>query len=91
MNAYTGKILYVYLSTGSYRTDTFQEDFAKAYIGGTGFGVKTLIDNLKPWLDAFDPQNPLIYAVGATAGTMVPGTASKFGVFAKSPATNLLG
>jgi aldehyde:ferredoxin oxidoreductase len=91
MNAYTGKILYIDLSTGSYRTDTFQEDFAKAYIGGTGFGVKTLIDNLKPGLDAFDPQNPLIYAVGATAGTMVPGTASKFGVFAKSPATNLLG
>jgi aldehyde:ferredoxin oxidoreductase len=91
MYAYTGKILYVDLSTGKYRTETFDEDFAKKYIGGTGFGIKILIDNLKPGLDPFDPQNPLIYAAGATAGTMVPCTASKFGVFAKSPATNLLG
>ena len=91
MHAYTGKILYVDLTTGRHRTGTFDEDFAKAYIGGTGFGVKTLIDNLKPGLDPFDPENPLIYAVGATTGTLVPCTASKFGVFAKSPATNLLG
>lgn len=91
MYAYTGKILYVDLATGKYRTETFDEDFAKKYIGGTGFGIKILIDNLKPGVDPFDSQNPLIYTAGATAGTMVPCTASKFGVFAKSPATNLLG
>jgi aldehyde:ferredoxin oxidoreductase len=50
-----------------------------------------LIDHLKPGLDAYDPENPLIYVAGATSGTMVPCTASKFGVFAKSPATGLLG
>ncbi len=91
MRAYTGKILTINLTSGRCKTDTFDEDFAKAYIGGTGFGVKTLIDNLKPGLDPFDPGNPLIYVTGATTGTMVPCTASKFGVFAKSPATNLLG
>ena len=91
MYAYTGKILYVDLTAGKHRTETFSEDFAKDFIGGTGFGVKMLIDCLKPGLDPFDPENPLIYAVGATTGTLVPCTASKFGVFAKSPATNLLG
>jgi aldehyde:ferredoxin oxidoreductase len=91
MHTYTGKILHVDLSTGKTKINNFNEDFAKAYIGGTGFGIKTLIDNLKPGIDAFDPENPLIYAVGATTGTMVPCTASKFGVFAKSPETNLLG
>ncbi|MCL2321928.1 MAG: aldehyde ferredoxin oxidoreductase family protein [Oscillospiraceae bacterium] len=91
MYAYTGKILYVDLSTGRHKIGTFDEDFAKNYIGGTGFGVKTLIDNSKPGLDPFDPENPLIYVTGATTGTLVPCTASKFGVFAKSPATNLLG
>lgn len=91
MYAYTGKILQVDLTTGRYKTETFNEDFAKEYIGGTGFGIKTLIDNLEPGIDPFDPQNPLIYAVGATTATMVPCAASKFGVFAKSPATNLLG
>lgn len=91
MYAYTGKILHIDLTTGRYKTDTFDEDFAKSYIGGTGFGIKTLIDNLEPGVEPFSPQNPLIYVTGATTGTMVPCTASKFGVFAKSPATNLLG
>ena len=91
MEAYTGKILYVDLTAGSSRTAEFDEAMARDYIGGTGFGVKMLIDTLKPGIDAFDPENPLIYAAGATTGTIVPCTASKFGVFAKSPATGLLG
>ncbi|MCL1831111.1 MAG: aldehyde ferredoxin oxidoreductase family protein, partial [Oscillospiraceae bacterium] len=60
-------------------------------IGGTGFGIKMLIDNLESGVDAFDASNPLIYVSGAITGTMVPCTASKFGVFAKSPATGMLG
>jgi len=91
LNAYTGKILYIDLKTGRRKIDSFDEAFAKDYIGGTGFGIKMLIDHLKPGIDAFDPQNPLIYVAGASTGTMVPCTASKFGVFAKSPATGLLG
>ena len=91
MHAYTGKILYVDLTSGRSKTGIFNEDFARAYIGGTGFGIKTLIDNQEPGIDAFDPRNPLIYAVGAVSGTMVPAAGSKFGVFAKSPASNLLG
>ena len=61
------------------------------YIGGTGFGIRTLLDNQKPGIDPLDPENPLIYALGAVCNTMVPCGASKFGVFAKSPASNLLG
>jgi len=91
LNAYTGKILYIDLTCGSCKTGFYDEAMAGDYIGGTGFGVKMLIDHLKPGLDAFDPGNPLIYVSGATTGTIVPCTASKFGVFAKSPATGLLG
>jgi aldehyde:ferredoxin oxidoreductase len=83
--------LHVDLSTGDTKLETFDEAMAKAYIGGTGFGIKTLIDNHEPGIDPFDPRNPLIYAVGAVSGTMLPCCGSKFGVFAKSPATNLLG
>ncbi|MCK5643314.1 MAG: aldehyde ferredoxin oxidoreductase, partial [Gammaproteobacteria bacterium] len=91
MYGYTGKILHVDVSTGNTRIETFDESFAKVYIGGTGFGLKTLMDNQIPGIDPFDPQNPLIYAVGALSGTMLPCCGSKFGVFAKSPGTNLLG
>ena len=91
MYGYTGKILNVDLTSGKSKITTFDEAFAKKYIGGTGFGIKTLIDNQKPGIDAFDPDNPLIFALGAFNSTMVPCTTSKFGVFAKSPASQLLG
>ena len=89
--AYTGKTLYIDLTTGNHRIAEFDETMAKNYLGGTGFGVKTLIDHLKPGTDALAPENPLIYVSGAVSGTIVPCTASKFGVFAKSPATGFIG
>ncbi|MEM3041350.1 MAG: aldehyde ferredoxin oxidoreductase N-terminal domain-containing protein, partial [Nitrososphaerota archaeon] len=89
--AYTGRILHVDLTTGRSKIQTFDETFAKMYIGGAGFGIKTLIENQTPGIDPFDPENPLIYALGAVCNTMVPCAASKFGVFAKSPASRLLG
>lgn len=91
MQAYTGKILHIDVGTGKTKIQTFDESFAKTYIGGTGFGIKTLLDNQPPGIDPLDPQNPLIYALGAVNGTMTPCAASKFGVFAKSPASKLLG
>lgn len=91
MQAYTGKILHVDVGTGRTKIQTFDENFAKTFIGGTGFGIKTLLDNQPPGIAPFDPQNPIIYALGAVNGTMVPCAASKFGVFAKSPASKLLG
>ena len=91
MYTYTGKVLHVDLASGRSKITTFNDDFAKAYIGGTGFGIKTLIDNHKPGIAPFDPENPLIFTVGAVTSTMVPCASSKFGVFAKSPASNLLG
>jgi len=91
LHTYTGKILHVDVGTGKTKIQTFDEAFAKTYIGGTGFGIKTLLDNQPPGIDPFDPQNPLIYALGAVNGTMTPCAASKFGVFAKSPASKLLG
>jgi len=88
---YAGKISHVDVSNGKVKTETFNEDFAKTYIGGTGLGIKLLLNNQEPGINPFDPRNPLIYALGAFCGTMVPCASSKFGVFAKSPASNLLG
>ena len=54
MHAYTGKILYIDLKTGRRKTAEFDEAFAGDYIGGTSFGIKMLIDHLKPGIDAFE-------------------------------------
>jgi len=55
MYAYTGKTLYIDLTAGSHSLGFFDEDFAKKYIGGTGFGLKMLMDHLKPGTGPFDP------------------------------------
>lgn len=91
MFGYAGKILHVDLSNGKTATEPLEEEFARLYIGGTGFGVKTLIDHQKPGIDPFDSENPLIFTVGPMAGTMVPTMGSKHGVFSKSPESNLFG
>ena len=91
MFGYAGKTLHVDLSNEKTSTDPIDEEFAKAYIGGAGFGAKMLIDHQKPNIDAFDPDNPLIFALGPVAGTMVPTMGSKHGVISKSPQSNLFG
>jgi aldehyde:ferredoxin oxidoreductase len=90
LHGYTGRILYVDLSTGKTKTEPLSEEFAKKYIGGTGFGIKMLLENQKAGIDPFDPENPIIITTGPLAGTMTP-TTGKSGVFAKSPQSNLLG
>jgi aldehyde:ferredoxin oxidoreductase len=88
---YAEKILYVDLVTGSVKTEPLREEFAKLYLGGTGFGLKMLVDSQKPGIDPLSPENPLIFTIGPLAGTMAPAAGSKHGVFAKSPESSLLG
>ncbi|MEM2197330.1 MAG: aldehyde ferredoxin oxidoreductase family protein [Nitrososphaerota archaeon] len=90
MYGYIGRILYVDVTDRSYNIMELDEGFARKWLGATGFGIKLLMDHQEPRIDPFHPGNPLIFTVGPFAGTMVP-CSSKFGVFAKSPLSNLLG
>jgi len=87
---YIGKILYIDLTRRKWMTKHFDESFAKKWLGATGFGIKLLIDSHEPRIGEYDPANPLIFTTGPFVGTMVP-CSSKFGVFAKSPLSGLLG
>ena len=62
MNGYGGRILTVDVSTGSSRIETFDDQFARLYLGGNGFAVRLLYDRLQPGVDAFDPSNSVILA-----------------------------
>ncbi len=90
MKGYTGKIIRADLTTGKIKFDKITEEFCEKYIGGYGFAMKILWDELKPGVDPLSPDNILIYAIGPVPGTILP-TSSKYGVFAKSPLTNLTG
>ncbi|MGA2533051.1 MAG: aldehyde ferredoxin oxidoreductase family protein [Candidatus Aminicenantales bacterium] len=86
MNGWTGQILRVNLTTKTFRVETFTEEFAHKWIGGRGFAVKILYDELKPGIDPLGPDNKFIVAVGPIAGIPAPNT-GKAVVAAKSPMT----
>jgi len=85
--SYAGQILRVDLSTGRVETEPLKEKLAKQYIGGIGLGIRLLMDNSKPGVDAFSPDNPLIFVTGPLSGTMGPTAGNGYAVVSKSPAT----
>jgi len=90
MNGYAGKILHVDLTHGSTSADEIDEGFCRKYIGGNGFSIRLLYDHAPPNVDPFDPDNPLIFAIGPFAGTTAP-TNGKYIVQTKSPLTGFQG
>jgi aldehyde:ferredoxin oxidoreductase len=90
MYGYQGRLLIVDLSKRKDRTLELDEAFIKKWLGATGFGIRLLYELQDPGLDPLSPGNPLIFVTGPFAGTMVP-CSPRFGVFAKSPQSWLLG
>ncbi|MBI4801813.1 MAG: aldehyde ferredoxin oxidoreductase family protein [Elusimicrobia bacterium] len=90
MNGWTGNILRVNLTAKTYKKETFSEEFARTWIGGRGFAVKILYDELQPGIDPLGPENKLIVALGPIAGIPAPNT-GKAVVAAKSPLTGFYG
>lgn len=87
---YTGKILRVDLSDRRAEEEALPLEVARDYIGGAGFGIKYLFDELKAGTDPLGAENKLIFAVGPFSGTSIP-CASRMAVTGKSPATRAVG
>jgi len=90
MKGYKGKYLKVNLSSGAAGSENIEEGFARSYIGGLGFGARTLLDTVPKGTEPFSLDNILAWWTGPTAGTLAP-TGSKYAVFALSPLTGLFG
>ena len=90
MFGYMGRILRVNLSKRSVSEEKLDEEMARKYVGGRGFGAKLLFDELKAGIDPLSADNKLIFAMGPFGGTLIPG-GSRCVVMAKSPLTGLLG
>lgn len=80
----------VNLSTLKVKTGELEEEFARRYIGGNGFGARILYDEIELGIDPLGPLNKLVFATGPLCGTPIP-IAVKFGVFSKSPLTGIFG
>lgn len=87
---YMGKLLRINLSTGSAVEEEISPDVMKNYMGGAGFGIKYLFDEVPATTDALSEENKLIFSLGPLGGTNAP-CASRMSVTAKSPLTNCVG
>jgi len=86
MSGYKNRVLRVDLSGRTLEEESLSKSLIQDYVGGGGFGIKWLYDDLKAGVDPMGEDNELIFVAGPLAGT----SAQSFGrwkVFFKSPLT----
>jgi len=84
--SYNGRILKVNLSTGKIEIENPPESFYRRYMGGRNWAAYYLLKENKPGIDAFDPENRLVFATSIITGIPLPG-ACRFTAATKSPLT----
>jgi aldehyde:ferredoxin oxidoreductase len=87
---YTGKVLRINLTDQTSKEESLPLEIAKDFIGGAGFGIKYLFDEVMAGTDPLGPENKLIFASGPFSGTTIP-CASRMAVTSKSPLTGAVG
>lgn len=90
MHGWTGKRLWVDLTSGQARVESLEPQLLRDYLGGRGLNVRLLYDLVQADTDPLGPDNPLIFGTGPLTGTYIPST-GRYNVTAKSPATGILG
>ena len=89
MYGWHGKILRVNLTTGKITTEEVDPKIARDYIGGRGWAIRYLYDEVDPQVAPFSPENKLIFATGPLTATTAP-TGNRYMVVTKSPLTGAL-
>ena len=65
----TGTILRINLTTGATSEETVPRQIAEDFVGGRGYGIRYLYDELKPGTDPLGPDNKVLMIAGPLAGT----------------------
>ena len=81
---YHGSYLRIDLSSGAAGSVPLSDSVLRQYIGGSGLGVKLLLDEGTAQLDPLAPAAPLIFAFSPLVGSPLT-TSAKFAVVSKSP------
>jgi len=84
MYGWAGKILRVNLSKEKIVKQPLSKGLRLNFIGGRGINARILLNEVKQGIDAFDPDNRLIFGTGPLTGTLAPGT-GRFNVTTRSP------
>ncbi len=85
----TGRFLRINLSTGEMMVESVAEQVRMDFVGGRGFGINYLYQELTPGIDPLGEHNKLIVLNGVLAGTTAQAV-SRWMVYTKSPLTGAL-
>jgi len=72
IRGYAGVILRVNLSKGEIKREEINEEHARLFIGGRGYGTKIIYDEIDPKIDPLSPENKVVIATGPTNGSTAP-------------------
>jgi len=89
MFGWHGKTLRVDLTAEAVSVEEVDSQVAKDFIGGRGWAIKALHDEMDPAVDPLSPENKLIFGAGPLTGTPAP-TGNRYMVVSKSPLTGAL-
>jgi len=87
---YRGKVIVVDLSSQSFIIKPTDQHLIENFLGGRGWAIKYLYDNLKPNIDPLSEDNILVISLGPLTGTLAPSTA-RYTIASKSPLTGGIG
>ena len=89
MFGWYGKVLRVDLTNEKATVEEVNPQTAKDFIGGRGWAIKYLYDEVDPTVDPLSPGNKLIFGTGPLTATPAP-TGNRYTVVTKSPLTGAL-
>lgn len=89
MYGWNGRILRVNLTTGETSVEEVDPRIARDFIGGRGWAICYLYDEMDPRVDPLSPENKLVFATGPLTATPVP-TGNRYMVTTKSPLTGAI-
>jgi len=90
IRGYAGRVLDVDLAGRTFAFRPLDEETARLYLGGKGYGTRLLYDMTPAGIDPLGPANPLIFATGPLNGSVAP-QSNRFAVVCKSPLTGGIG
>ena len=90
IRGYAGRVLDVDLAARTFTFGPLDEEAARLYLGGKGYGARLLYDMTPAGIDPLGPANPLIFATGPLNGSVAP-QSNRFAVVCKSPLTGAIG
>ena len=89
IKGFAGVIARVNLSTGEIKREKINEEWARLFIGGRGYGSKIIYDEVDPKIDPLTPENKVVIATGPAGGSNAPASGRTM-VITKGPETGTI-